>query len=138
MRKRILCLDFDGVVHSYVSGWKGARNISDPPTPGALDFMGEALAAGWDVVIHSSRARYFGGISAMRAWLRKHAGNQWDTMGASLCDVRFTRWKPPATVTIDDRALQFEGAWFNLKALESFKPHKVRLDLAPLTNALPN
>lgn len=122
MSKPILCLDFDGVIHSYTSGWKGARNIPDPPVPGALDFMGEALAAGWDVVVHSSRARYFGGISAMRAWLRKHAGSQWDCMGASLCDVRFVRWKPPALVTLDDRALLFKGIWPDLDELKVFKP----------------
>jgi hypothetical protein len=122
MSKPILCLDFDGVVHSYKSGWKGARNISDPPTEGALDFISEALAAGWDVVIHSSRARYFGGITAMRNWLRHHAGNQWDCMGASLCDVRFARWKPSALVTIDDRALTFSGEWPTLESLRAFRP----------------
>lgn len=137
MRKPILCLDFDGVVHSYVSGWKGARNIPDPPTPGALDFISDALAAEWKVVIHSSRASHFGGIWAMRSWLRRHAGNQWDCMGPSLCEVKFSRWKPPATVTIDDRALQFTGGWFSLDALRSFKPHKVRLDLKAVTNIIP-
>jgi hypothetical protein len=122
MSKPILCLDFDGVVHSYMSGWKGARNIPDPPVNGALDFITEAMLEGWTVVIHSSRARYFGGISAMRSWLRKHAGNQWDCMGPSLCDVKFARWKPSALVTIDDRALTFTGTWPALAVLNTFKP----------------
>lgn len=122
MKKPILCLDFDGVIHSYTSGWKGAREIPDPPVPGALDFISEAMLEGWDVVIHSSRARYFGGISAMRAWLQKHSGNQWDTMGPSFCDVKFARWKPPAVVTIDDRAMRFDGIWPSAKGLRTFKP----------------
>ena len=125
MRKPILCLDFDGVVHSYASGWKGARTIPDDPVPGALNFIIDAIEAGWDVVIHSSRAKYFGGISAMRAWLQKHAGNQWDTMGPSFCDVRFVRWKPAALITIDDRALTFTGQWPSLDSLKAFRPwHK--------------
>lgn len=124
-KKPILCLDFDGVIHSYTSGWKGARNIPDPPVPGALNFISEALEEGFDVVVHSSRARYWGGISAMRSWLQKHAGNQWDTMGPSFCDVRFARWKPPAMLTIDDRAMRFEGAWPNVKEIRIFKPWKL-------------
>ncbi len=120
--KPILCLDFDGVIHSYTSGWKGARTIPDDPVPGALTFMEEALLEGWDVVIHSSRARYFGGITAMRNWLRGHAGNSWDTMGPCLCQVRFVRMKPPAIVTIDDRALTFTGVWPALDDVRAFKP----------------
>jgi hypothetical protein len=124
--KPILCLDFDGVIHSYISGWKGARNIPDPPIPGALDFISDALNEGWDVVIHSSRARYFGGITAMRNWLRAHAGNQWDGPFEGFCQVRFSRWKPPAVVMIDDRAMRFEGVWPNAKGLRAFKPWKMR------------
>lgn len=122
MKKPILCLDFDGVVHSYTSGWKGARNIPDPPVEGALDFISGALHEGWDVVIHSSRARHWGGVSAMRAWLQKHAGNQWDGPFQGFCEVRFVRWKPSAVVTLDDRALTFTGQWPALAALKSFKP----------------
>ena len=126
MSKPILCLDFDGVIHSYISGWQGARNIPDPPMPGAIEFIADALVEGWDVVIHSSRARYFGGITAMRNWLRTHSGNMWDTMGVAIADVRFVRWKPPAVVTIDDRAMRFEGVWPEPKALRKFKPWKMQ------------
>jgi len=133
MKKPILCLDFDGVIHSYTSGWKGARNIPDDPMPGALDFISGAMEAGWDVVIHSSRARHWGGISAMRSWLRKHAGNQWDTMGPSFCDVKFARWKPPAVLTIDDRAMRFSGVWPSIAAIKMFRPYKHDMRLGTLT-----
>lgn len=122
MSKPILCLDFDGVIHSYTSGWKGARNIPDPPVEGAITFIENALLAGWDVVIHSSRARHWGGISAMRNWLRTHAGNSWDTMGLAVADVRFARWKPSALVTLDDRAITFTGQWPDSHELFKFKP----------------
>jgi hypothetical protein len=124
MKKPILCLDFDGVIHSYSSGWKGARNIPDPPVKGAIEFIFNALHD-WDVVICSSRARYFGGIRAMRKWLYKHATmNLWydSPAGDGLETVRFTRWKPSAMVTIDDRAITFDGTFPDPKGLKEFKP----------------
>ena len=36
---KTILLDFDGVIHSYTSGWKGAGVIPDPPVPGAIDFL---------------------------------------------------------------------------------------------------
>jgi hypothetical protein len=55
--KPILCLDFDGVIHSYSSGWKGAAVIPDPPVPGALPFIVAAMEK-FTVAIHSSRASW--------------------------------------------------------------------------------
>jgi len=140
MGKPILCLDFDGVIHSYSSGWKGARSIPDPPTDGALAFMAEALVDGWDVVIHSSRARYWGGISAMRAWLKEHAGNMYydSPAGSGLERVRFTRWKPSALITLDDRAITFRGQWPALQSLRNFRPWNKRPTAAELDPSLPD
>lgn len=135
MRAPILCLDFDGVIHSYSSGWQGARVIPDPPVPGALQFMAEALEHGWDVVVHSSRARYFGGRRAMRRWLREHAEacalwHDDDSAVAAylpgLCRVRFSLLKPPALVTLDDRAVTFLGVFPDPQALRQFAPWNKR------------
>lgn len=122
-RKPIICLDFDGVIHSYTSGWQGARSIPDPPVEGALVFMARALDLGYDVVIHSSRARYWGGIRAMRQWLKQVSGMLWyDTMQTGLESVRFVRWKPPAVVTIDDRAIRFDGTFPDPQKAASLLP----------------
>lgn len=127
MGKPILCLDFDGVVHSYDSGWKGADVIPDPPVEGAIAFMLEALNH-FDVVIFSSRSHQPGGTLAMQRWLRGHAGAAWyeSPAGPGLEDVRFASEKPSAMVTIDDRALTFEGTWPGMDELKAFKPWNKR------------
>src|SRR5271163_3111820 len=88
--KQILCLDFDGVIHSYTSGWKGADVISDPPVPGAIAFMLSALIY-FKVVIFSSRSHQRGGTDAMRRWLKEQAGNTWyeTPAGPGLEEIAF-------------------------------------------------
>lgn len=123
MRKPILCLDFDGVVHSYTSRWQGADVIPDPPVDGAIAFMLDALNH-FDVVIFSSRSNQNGGIAAMREWLRGHAHAAWFETpdGPGLEDVRFVTEKPPALVTLDDRAITFTGSWPAIETLKGFRP----------------
>jgi len=115
--KPILCLDFDGVVHSYTSGWKGADVIPDAPVGGAFDFIREADEY-FDVQIFSSRSHQPGGIQAMKDWCTKYAN--------SPLPVTFPQHKPSAMVSIDDRAVTFEGAWPNVKVLTKFKPWNKR------------
>ena len=64
-----LCLDFDGVLHSYTSGWQGADVVSDPPTEGAMEFLSRAVRH-FDVAIYSSRSHQPNGILAMQLWLK--------------------------------------------------------------------
>lgn len=127
-RKPILALDFDGVIHSYTSGWKGADVIPDPPVEGVFDFLYEAIKV-FDVQIYSSRSGQEGGINAMQIWLRQYENRYRVDNGLDfknpLCDaISFPTEKPPAMITIDDRALTFTGNWkdFNPEKLLNFKP----------------
>lgn len=115
MRKQILCLDFDGVLHSYASGWKGANIIPDPPTLGSREFLSEAIV-NFDVYIYSSRSHQKGGRKAMKKWCEKHFG-EWITK-----KITFPKYKPSASVSIDDRAIMFTGKWPPIPFLKDFRP----------------
>ena len=123
MSKPILCLDFDGVIHSYTSGWKGASVIPDPPVPGALPFIVEALKH-FKVVIYSSRSHQPNGIEAMIQWLGYWSVNEMpgDFDHATWSSIQWPQHKPSAFVTIDDRAITFKGTWPSIEEIKNFKP----------------
>lgn len=129
----ILCLDFDGVLHSYTSGWKGPRCIPDPPVPGAIDWLRSLLTdaecrcamaprfADFDVCVYSSRSRHIGGRRAIKKWLEK----QFEIAGyyRQLVElIRFPIRKPPAFLQIDDRAITFKGEFPSVEEMKSFTP----------------
>ena len=123
--KPILCLDFDGVIHSYTSGWKGAHIISDPPVPGTAEFIMEA-ANHFEIHIHSSRSKNIRGRWAMQAYIRDLLGHA-PAIEPSKYDflyeqIQYPWFKPSASVTIDDRALTFTGEWPLIATLKGFKP----------------
>jgi hypothetical protein len=128
MGKPILCVDFDGVIHSYKSGWKGADIIPDPPVPGALAWLLRATEF-WEVHIYSSRSKEPAGIAAMKNWFTQH-GNGWagGIDKVLLACLKFSSEKPAAFLTIDDRAICFEGDWSELDPQEllKFKPWNKR------------
>lgn len=125
-KKPILLVNFDGVIHSYTSGWHGNRIVADPPVPGALEWLKKASEF-FDVQIYSSRSEDPAGIAAMRAWLVAHAVHVFggsEQAIAFLNLIKFPDKKPPAFLTIDDRALTFEGDWsrFDPPTLLQFQP----------------
>lgn len=118
-RRKTLVVDFDGVLHSYRSGWKGPTVIPDPPVDGALDFLARAVER-FEVAVLSSRSREAGGIDAMKQWLADHGLAE-----VVLSRLRFPRTKPPAHVYLDDRGWRFEGSFPTLDAIDAFEPwHK--------------
>lgn len=127
MGKPILCLDFDGVIHKYTSGWKGATVISDSATPGFFEWA-ERAAQHFQLVIYSSRSKEPAAIEAMQFWLqaeriRWREGGGTHKIEAPL-SFEFASEKPAAFLTIDDRAITFQGDWSMLEpeALLAFKP----------------
>ena len=129
MSKPILCLDFDGVIHSYASGWKGADVIPDPPVDGAMKFIWDATEH-FRVAIFSSRSNQPGGLSAMKTWVSHHFRGYWGTHATQaddkLSDIEWPTEKPAAMITLDDRALTFEGVWPDIETLKEFKPWNKR------------
>ena len=125
MTNKILCLDFDGVIHSYTSGWQGADVIPDPPVPGAIPALWSYINH-FHVHIFSSRSNQDGGIQAMKDWLYKwnniEQGKQLINGQDILEFVSFPTEKPPAFVSIDDRCITFNGTFPTSHELLAFQP----------------
>lgn len=125
MDKPILCLDFDGVIHSYTSGWQGIDVIPDPPVLGAIEFMYEAIEH-FRVCIYSARSSDPKGVLAMQSWLAKWESIYWHEKKIQprtslvLC-IDFPKSKPSAFVTIDDRAIRFDGTFPSMEFIKDFK-----------------
>lgn len=138
----LLVYDFDGVLNQYTSGWQGMGVIADGPVPGALEHLLGAMET-FRVAIFSSRSKNLSGRWAMKRWLRHHLAEHYcshrelwgmEAIGDPLETVarewagRITRriswpwFKPPALITIDDRALTFDGTWPSIATLKAFQP----------------
>lgn len=101
--KKVLLVDFDGVINSYKSGFD-LYNISDDPLPGAFETL-KYWCMKYDVRIFSARCNSTEGIRVMKEWFKKHDG------GELLDLIRFEPGKPSCHAIIDDRAIQFFGSF---------------------------
>jgi len=141
--RQAIGLDFDGVLHSYTSGWSGVGVIADGPVPGAIGWLiGICLYSPYDVNITSVRCNDQEGIDAMKQWLEDHIANHMsasakysrmghpegdealaDDLATVLATIRFETEKNPQTfIFIDDRGFKFNGTFPSLTELEYFKP----------------
>lgn len=111
--KQTVVFDFDGVIHSYTSGWKGVTAIPDPPVPGIREAIQSIREAGYEVIVVSTRGTTAEGIAAIQSYLDAH--------GIQVDGVQ--KEKPPAIVYIDDRAICFDGHPETLLSkIQNFKP----------------
>lgn len=112
MTKKIIVMDFDGVIHSYKSGWKGGNVIPDPPVPGVWKFINE-LRKDYQVYVFSSRNNTPDGLYAVIEYLKKY----------NIPVDYVVDHKPPAYLTIDDRCICFDGNYEGLRGkIDSFVP----------------
>ena len=110
---KMVVFDFDGVIHSYTSGWCGVSEIPDPPVAGIKDAISKIREAGYRVVVVSTRCAEPAGEQSVIDWLKRQK--------ISVDGVSST--KPPAVCYIDDRAICFDGdAETLLEKIREFKP----------------
>lgn len=118
----IICLDFDGVLHSFTSGHLHHKAIPDPPVNGAIKWLASMIKyPGFKIYIYSARSRKFGGRRAMKRWLVK----QFKLAGEDhklVKHLTFPLFKPPAFLMIDDRAMTFNGVFPSVEEIKDFKP----------------
>lgn len=120
---KTIVFDFDGVIHSYTSGWCGPENIPDPPVPGIKDAIASIRAAGYNVHVVSSRAASYKGLHAIDNYLKLH-----NIVVDGVSDT-----KVPAILYVDDRAITFDGdSTHLLKAIQEFVPWYERSPHKPL------
>lgn len=109
MRRRVVCVDFDGVIYKNMN-YKGTAILNELPVDGAIDALKE-LAKSNEVVINSARCESDAGMKAVQEWLNKHE-----------LPYRLSKYKPHADVYIDDRAVCFSGDWDEtLNDVDGFK-----------------
>ncbi len=109
--KETICFDFDGVIHSYTSGWQGMSCIPDPPVKGTKEAIAY-LRMDYIVKVYSTRCRSSSGMRAIKEYLAEHF-----IVVDEVC-----RYKPPAIIYVDDRGIQFNGKWNEtIQAIRSFR-----------------
>lgn len=115
---KTICVDFDGVVHSYTSPWTSAVEIQDNPVEGVFQWI-EDMIWFYNIAIYSARSKDPGGIEAMKDWFTKHGMSH-----HVLETMEFPKEKPPASLYIDDRAWLFTGPGTmpTREDIENFKP----------------
>jgi len=92
--KKVLAIDFDGVIHDYKNPLPNRR--MGQPLPGAKESLKRYREAGYAVIVHSVR----GGQPEHIAEFMDYYGLTYDTI---------TNIKPNADYYIDDKAIRFSN-----------------------------
>ena len=125
---KTVAIDFDGVIHDYEGGWQGYDVISGNPVPGVIEDILRLKAAGYTVIVMTSRALSLFGLSAVKSWLEERGltvGNgsfEPSGLGNSFDIFEVTSSKVPAMCYIDDRGVTFRPGMDLLETVRNFTP----------------
>jgi len=100
---RVICLDFDGVIHKYSKGWQNGE-IYDEPVQGTKEAI-EHIMKNYNVVVSTARPK--SQLRDVQEYIWKHLG----------IHLLVTNEKPCAEIYIDDRGLKFNNWEETLKLL---------------------
>lgn len=102
-----IVFDFDGVIHSFTSGWVRQDIIPDEPVEGIRDIIRGLKEYGYVITVQSSRAYSEEGINAIKEYM--------DHFDIPYDEIVYE--KLPAMLYIDDRGYRFDG---NIDKLKDF------------------
>lgn len=114
---RTVVVDLDGTLMTPpqpILDAAGELRTDGEPEPGAVEAMQALHAAGWRIVVSSSRTwdrwgpRRLVWVDAIRAWLDRHA--------ISYDEVFVGAGKPAAAAYVDDNAIRYEHNWPDIVA----------------------
>jgi hypothetical protein len=97
---KTIAVDFDGVLHRYSKGWQDGA-IYDPPVEGAVEAFYKLIAAGFDIVVFTTRKD----TKAVASWMHKHF--DFEKRIGHFWEPQITNEKPLALAYIDDRGIRF-------------------------------
>jgi hypothetical protein len=116
-RKKTVAVDFDGVINSYKSGWKGPAE-TDELVIGAAHALRELFELGHKIIVFSTRANTPEGEETIRDYIMEVTETP-----EIYNSIEVTDRKPVADVYIDDRAIPFTGDWKEtLEQIKNFEP----------------
>lgn len=109
--RKVMCIDFDATLFPW-----GELNGTEPPMPGAIAFVKAAKAAGYRIVILTSRMSPTWWIAEGWANDRMTHMKWYYSVAERLMeyDIPFdliTAEKVPAEYYIDDKAIEFKNNW---------------------------
>jgi len=114
---KTICIDFDGVISDYKSGWQGL-GVYGKPIPGVDRATKWLKDHGWFIIINTCRDE-----DEQIAEFCKQNNIWFDSINENPNQPKDGSSKPMADVYLDDKAIGFTGDWgMTLDKIECFKP----------------
>ena len=126
MKKKTICIDFDGVLADYSNGFQG-QDVFGEMIPNADVATGVLKKNGWKIIIYTTRPA----TDALKNWLKDN-GISYDYINENPDQPKGSEnAKLIADIYLDDRGITFDGSWdkWLLERIASFTPAvKTKID----------
>ena len=112
MSTKIVCFDFDGVIHPYKNGFQGIGKTPNPPIIESVEAIRRLRRRGYKVIVVSSRCTVPIGMRAVKRYLKENHIDVDDVTGEKL----------DSDVYIDDRAICYKPGMNLYMEIKHFMP----------------
>lgn len=122
MKKKTICIDFDGVIHDYSKGWQG-EDVFCGMIPNADVATSILKKQGWTIIIYTTRKK----TKKLEEWLEENKIT-YDYINENPDQPEGASDKLKADIYLDDRGISFKGHWdqWLLYEIRDFEPWQER------------